>query len=392
LENFDELDSPTATLLIDHLRFVTLSMLRDGLYTSLEALVEAGAFEGPAVVLPERSLGDLEEQLGEPAVAYRNFHPGKDTDVIAGSEAFVGMVLRDLPGIRRSAGDGPGWVSPGVDLEELRQRRCRSIVVVTDYMGTGTQITDFVRSLTRNRTIRSWQSFGWVKLYVVAFASSPAAIERVRRAHDVTDAWMVEAAPTFETAPWSTAIREAVTSLCITKCRLRPSLALGFRKSAGLFVTERGAPNNLPAVLWQDVAGWTPLFRDRPVAPEFAASSADYRGDDSLPDLAKRIGQERLGRNERLRNMRGTSRQLLSALILLNRGNRSAGTLSAELRVSVDRVEALLEFAKSLGFVDAEGRITQGGRKEIAANKAGMRRTTADLTGTDAPYYPSSLR
>ena len=389
MENFDDFDSPTAALLIDHLRFVTLSMLRDGLYTSLDALAEAGAFEAPSVVLPERS---LEEQLGEPAVAYQNFHPGKDTDVIAGSEAFVGMVLRDLPGIRRSTSDGPGWVSPGMDLEELRQRRCRSIVVVTDYMGTGTQVTDFVASLTRNRTIRSWQSFGWVKLYVVAFASSPAAIERVRRARHVTDAWMVEAAPTFETAPWSADIREAVTSLCITKCRLRPSLALGFRKSAGLFVTERGAPNNLPAVLWQDVNRWTPLFRDRTVPPEFAASLTDYRGDDSLPDLAKRIGQERLGRSERLGNMRGTSRQLLSTLILLNRGNRSAATLSAELGVSVDRVEALLEFAKSLRFVDAEGRITQDGRKEIAANKAGLRRTTADLTGTDAPYYPSSLR
>src|SRR6188768_1638774 len=173
LENFDYLDSPTATLLIDHLRFVTLSMLRDGLYTSLEALAEARAFEGPSVVLPERSLGDLEKQLGEPAVAYGNFHPGKDTDVVAGSEAFVGMVLRDLPGIRRSTSDRSGWVSPSMDLEGLRQRRCRSIVVVTDYMGTGTQVTDFVGSLTRNRTIRSWQSFGWVKLYVVAFASSP---------------------------------------------------------------------------------------------------------------------------------------------------------------------------------------------------------------------------
>jgi hypothetical protein len=256
----------------------------------------------------------------------------------------------------------------------------------------GSQVTDFVGSLTRNRTIRSWRSFGWVKLYVVAFASSPAAIERVRRARDVTDAWMVEAAPSFETAPWSADIREAVTSLCLAKCRVRPSLALGFRRSAGLFVTERGAPNNLPAVLWQDVDGWTPLFRDRTVAPEFAASLADYRGDDSLPELAKRIGQERLGRSERLRNMRGTSRQLLAALILLNRGNRSADTLSAELRVPIVRVKALLEFAKSLSFVDAEGRITQDGRDEIAANKGGLRRTTADLAGTDAPYYPSSLR
>lgn len=390
LKNFDDYDAPAATLLIDSLRFVTLSGLRDGLFTTLLDLAATKTFESPAVVLPERSLRD---QSADP-VAYGNFDPGGDIDVTGGSEAFVGTVLRDLPGIRRLGADAEAdWIPPSADLDELRERECRSIVVVTDYIGTGRQILTFIEALTRNKTIRSWRSYRMIKIFAVAFAASPSGLEHVRGARSVSGAWVVEPTATFEQAPWTQTERDAIVELCEAKCRLSPRFALGYNESRGLFVTERGAPNNLPAILWQEVGGWAPLFRERTVETDFARSVGDYRpGRDSLRGLAERVGQQRMGRNERLDNMRLKSSSILRALIQLNRGQRTPETLYAELAVDSREGEALLGFLRAMKFVEEDGKITQRGREEIAANKRGLRRTTAGIIGSDDPYYPFSLR
>src|SRR3954452_8952232 len=67
LANFPETDVPAATLLLDGLRFVTLSALRDGLVSTLSGLLQAGSIEPPVLVLPERGLGDF--VIGERAEA-----------------------------------------------------------------------------------------------------------------------------------------------------------------------------------------------------------------------------------------------------------------------------------------------------------------------------------
>ncbi len=394
LGNFDDADVPAATILLDSIRIVTLSRLWEGLYSHLEELVRSGALETPAVVFPERALKDfgLSVNQRESAAAYRDFDPGSPVAVTPGSEAFVGMMLRDLITVGDRGRQGSPWIPPSASLEEMRRHRCRSLVVVTDYMGTGNQILEFVRALGRNPTIRSWLSFKWVQIHVVAFAASPEAIRRVRKDKDISSASTVEAAPTFETASWQPDVREAIVELCRLKCGLDPRWALGFRESGGLFVTERGAPNNLRAILWQDPRGWIPLFKGRAVPTEFARQVADYRSLEPLPELAERLGQFRLGRNQRLDFMRKASRSLLKALILLRDGHRDIATLAAELGVDVGDAEQLVRCMEQMGWVDSAGTITALGRGEIAANRRGLRRTTAGLTGSDDPYYSQSVR
>lgn len=198
LGNFDGADLPAATILLDSVRLVTLSRLREGLYSRLKELVGSGALGTPAVVFPERALKDfgLPVDRWKSAAAYRDFDPGSPVAVTPGSEAFVGMVLRDLLAVGESERQGSPWIAPSASLEEMRRHRCRSLVVVTDYMGTGNQILKFVQALGRNPTIRSWLSFQWIQIHVVAFAASPEAIRRVRKDKDISSASTVEAAPT----------------------------------------------------------------------------------------------------------------------------------------------------------------------------------------------------
>jgi hypothetical protein len=314
-------------------------------------------------------------------------------NITPGSEGFVGMVLRDFSGVRRSDRDAP-WIRPDADLDCLRAQRCRSIVVVTDYIGSGDSVLKLASAIACHPTVRSWRSFHWLDIYAVAFAGSPTAVTRLRGSRVIGNVWTVEAAPTFATAPWSAEVRTAITDLCFTECRIKPKArwALGYGGSAGLFLTERGAPNNLPAVLWQRRTGWEPLFRDRTVPTSLTRNLAEYRRSSSLAELAERVGQQRLGRNKRLDNMRATSRMVLRSLLLLNRGPRDTLALAAQLAIDVADAEALFECLMQLGLADVTGAITDRGRAEIAANKQGLRQTTAGLTGSSFPYYPHSLR
>jgi hypothetical protein len=116
-----------------------------------------------------------------------------------------------------------------------------------------------------------------------------------------------------------------------------------------------------------------------------------YTAGGVLPEIADRVGQLRVGRNERLSFMRPTSRSLLSTLLLLAAGS-STTALAAQLGVARADAEILVEGLKALGLVSDAGVVTQRGRDEIAANKRGLRRTTANLAGSNATYYPLSLR
>lgn len=389
LENFASVDVPAATLLLEGLRFVSLSELSRGLKERLDSFIADGTIETPALVIPERALEDLgvPEEDRMTAVAYDDFDPEAKLDQLPGSDAFVAALARDVLRL-----DPDQWLRPGGGVEAMRDRRCRSIVILTDYSGSGNRIIRMAGALARNRTIRSWRSRGRIRIHAVAFAASPAADEAVAATKVVARLWAVETAPTFETGPWSPEVRSAIEDLCRTECRLAASWALGYKESAGRFLTERGAPNNLPAVLWQTSGTWKPLFPCRTVPVEVARDLEGSRPSESLSALADRVGQLRVGRNERIKNMRSASRLMLQALLLLGQRRRSRAALAAELSIDTVDTEGLLDTLQMLGFIDEQDSVTSAGRSEINAQKSGLRRTTASLSGNDNVYYPMSLR
>jgi len=392
LENFSQGDLAAATVLLDSIRFVDLDTLRNGLIAELEALRASNRINGPTLLLPERNLKDL---ITDPAVklknavAYENVYPGADISVTPGSEGFVGSLLRDFAAAGRQTPEN-FWIAPDAGLEHLRERRCRTIVLVTDYSGSGTQLLTLAESLFRNKTICSWHSLKLIEIHVLAFAASLGALESLGSSRVINAAHTVEAAPTFETSGWTEEVHEAIIELCNRESRA-PRWSLGFERSTGLFATARGAPNNLPAIFWQRAADWQPLFRGRIVPPKVAEDLAGYQPTEPLPELAARVGQMRIGRNERLKYMRAQSRDLLRALLSLRDSRKNVPALAADLGVPVGRAGKLLEILQVFEFVTATGKVTTAGGREIQAQKRALRRTTANLHGSDEPYYPHAL-
>jgi hypothetical protein len=392
LENFDEADLETASALLDSLRFVSLDELRNDLVSSLESLTADGIFEAPALLLPERNLTHLAE--GKPlnkktAVAYRDFHPGARLSPTAGSEAMIGMVLREFA-VAGTNDSGSPWIPPDATLDTLRRRRCRTIVLVTDYSGSGNQVSVLADAIARHPTIKSWRSLKLIKIHVVAFAASTTALHALRTCSSIDAVHTIEVAPSFETAPWSRKLRLAILDLCLCNSRSKAN-ALGYGQSGGLLATVRRAPNNLPAVFIQ-TSDWAALFPNRKVTPEVAADLSGYQADESVTALAGRVGQVRISQSKRLAYMRPASRELIRALLLVRLSAQTPEELAGALGASLPRTKSLIGTLNNLGFVDSNLRITAEGRKEIVAQKRARRYTTAALEGSDATYYPHSLK
>jgi len=394
LANFVDVDVPTATMLLDGLRFASLSTLSAGLRARLHELISAEKIEAPAIAVPERAISGfiLREGSGDPPTAFDDFLPGGPMKVTPGSEGLVGRLLRDFAPAGSNSSDGV-WIAPDANLERLRAQKCRSVVIATDYIGSGDQILALARAITRNRTIRSWRSLGLFKIYAVAFAATPAALDRLREADEVDNAWSVEAAPSLETAGlgWTKEAREAIQELCLTETRIDKKWALGWGDTAGLFASEHSVPNNLPAVFWQRKA-WRPLFPRREIPIEVAQQFGDLRPSPPLPELATRVGQLRIGRNRRIDSMPQMSELLLKLLLLIAQKPRTTESFAAQLGIDVEDVVSLRKSLEQLSLVDTAGSITDRGRQEIDAQKRARRWTTAEISGSDEPYYPRSLR
>lgn len=339
LSNFLPEDQPTARTLLDSVTFVRLGTIRRNLQAFLQTLLTDQKIIAPAMAVAALSIEDLPQpEPGRPHVAFSTFGLGDRISATPGSEGLIGNLIRDL--LRAPADTNRPWLPPTSNLESLRQQRCRSIVIVTDYSGTGTQLWSYAKTLVRHPSIRSWRSGGLLRIHAVAFAATPASFEMPRRPRSPLDQlWAAETAPTFGDRPWTAGERAAVERLCrLYAQRGHRNEALGYKSSRGLFATEAGVPNNLPFVLRQRGGNWSPFFDGRTVPAELAGELGDYAPQLDSDQLIASTGQVRLARLPPSRNTRRVSNDLLMVLALLNRRARSAAEVSAITGLGLQRV------------------------------------------------------
>lgn len=299
LANFSSGDIDPARQLLDSLRFVSLSDVRAELQIRLLSLIEQRKIELPALLISALSVEDinLREDPKVPPVAFKNFQPDDPINVIPGSEGFVGNLIRDL--VSPGSVGADKLLAPSTTLNELRDKRCRSIVVITDYTGSGTQLRNYGMILVRHPTLRSWRSYGLLRIHALSYAGSSQALAMIQRGKGPFDrVWTVEIAPSFQDAPWTADQRKAIETICARYVpRKNRTRALGFRDSAGLFATDASVPNNIPLILRQVRPNWDPFFEGRTVPPDLFKELRTYAPDENLKDVATRIGQPRCKRS-----------------------------------------------------------------------------------------------
>jgi hypothetical protein len=383
VENFRLDERRAATLLIDSLRVISSSRFRIVMSSALRSAIDD--LHGPLGVYPAREL-PRKMHLGP---LYPLDHPYADTP---GSEGIVGNIIRDVVGRRPKLRHAAAYST----LDALKRWKVRTLLLVDDYSGSGDQLVKYVDAWANHPTIKSWHSYGLLRINVLTMAMSMTALQRLRQHKFVQEVQYVELGGDFGSVAWTVEERKSVENLCL-RYAFKREYALGYNNACGLLVLHHTVPNNLPCVLWQaecpKLPGWVPLFAERVMSPQQQDELDDYRLETDAKRIAHVIHQVQLG--EALEVQQDpTLRIFLLVLGALQLGYRDPVKLEALLGLTRESTLRTLDACRGLQLIDADNRLTDAGRAELrrARTRTKAIQSWVARSGSDAPYYPVALR
>lgn len=149
--------------------------------------------------------------------------------------------------------------------DEIRASKVRALVIVTDFIGSGERALTMLSSLWRVRSIRSWASYKFIKLFVVCVSGTERGIENIERHPSKPTVIKAFPCPTIWSS-FSSAEAAAMKDLC-KRYGSFDEQPLGHKETGALIAFEHSAPNNMPAIFIKSCQlksrPWTPLFSKR---------------------------------------------------------------------------------------------------------------------------------
>ena len=390
LDNFSTGDRTLATRLLDAFVLDSWTIARASLLELVRTEIGLAGSAGTVWVLPAMDSGDIRraKTIGrfEPLTAFQNFEPGMDIPSMPGSEGLIGHLLRDI--------QGKGVLPPSAPISKLRQKRVRTIIVVSDTIETGGQVGKYIQALLRNPTLKSWRSFHWIKVVVVAYAVSRDG-ERAISDHVFVDSLrFVRHAPTIQSLPWTSQDIEAALRLCVDYGY--GTDRLGYGDHGGLFGFQDRVPNTVPRIFRQRDGDWAPLFAGGGGRQVTSGMIRELASSSEMPvahdEIVAAVRQERLSISIR-KHQRESNRDVLAALALLRTSPQRVDILGIALNMTQVEVEGLMAYLRTQGWIDHTHNLTESGIAELAAGKRKPRRVEPRRTDVNpVPYYPESLR
>jgi len=386
LEHFATADQSVAVRLIDSLEIhdhvEIMSDLKNEL--TLRSVDSPDLF--PAGLVAIRSLEDL--PAAPTHVAYDTYNPGLSFASLPGSEADIGAMSRGL------VDNSPElFLSPELDISELKHKAARSLLLVTDYSGSGKQAARFAATFTQNSTIASWISYKLISIHVLSYASSLAASQLLRQQKHVTFQ-TITTAKSAHSANWSMDQRAEIEELCVKYADPSlPEQALGYGDSFGLYLSNFRVPNNLPQILIRAHGAWPGLFPNRSLPDGFYKELPSYRPALSLPQTLRNLGAEDIAVKLESSRRPVPGLRALAALHLLDYGmtdDQVFGMLQLS-DADLDKLKTTLMF---LQLIDIDFRVTKAGRQELSnARRTGFKpqRYKHEPSGP-VDYLPTQLR
>lgn len=309
-----------------------------------------------------------------------------------GSEARVAAMIRNLCKRKK------GKLLNHPDISTMRERRCKKIVFVDDFIGSGKRVNDYLDSFWRERTIVSWMSLKYLEFSVVAYSGTIEGIERVCHHKSRPVISIVRSCPTLFSMPWIKPQRSAVVDLCNkygSRAHKNRRMYFGFRGTMGMLIFEHGCPNNVPAILWGSYSSsdmWEPLFPNRSVAAEEGSIFPHeiVRGDPISTLLD--VGQKRLAKSDIFNRLTEEGRIVILILGLLAKGQRKNSSLSFVTGLDEADCEAVLEKCVDWELITLTRRLRPKGLKELQAARETQRNSKKYVDIGSDYYYPSKLR
>jgi hypothetical protein len=383
LAQFAAADRKTAKRLLDCLTLVSHSEFERGL-TQL-VIEESEKIESPV------ALYAVKEQ--DPRVS---FFQDATTEIDAvdrgsdlGSEARVAAIVRNL------AKAHPKKYLNHPTLKRIKDEKCRAIIALDDFIGSGERTTEFLASMWLSATLRSWHSYKLTRFLSLAYSGTTQGVGRVNRTRSKPTVFLHRSCPTFSDIPWSQQTKEDVIRLCEKYGRKTSDAmtSLGFDDTMATIVFEHGCPDNAPAILWSDnKSKWRPLFPNRVVMPKEASAFPDKIAPATLAPLLIEIGQNELALSNSAENPTPLKANIITVLGLAASGFSSRAAIAYATGTSVNECGLLLDECVRRGFLTHLLRLTRAGKAEIKSVIGKLARNKGVPSKGTNEYYPRQLR
>lgn len=395
LGQFEGYDESVARRLLERLRYVTA----DEFQTQLSQLILSRRTEQgePIALYAERKVGSrngvahrlFKETRKKPNRAYgagpppvRSQHAGRHE---TGSEGIVANIITQIARRHRQAFlDHPG-------PDQIRRRKARRFILVTDFIGSGDQSSLYLDAAWRVASNKSWRSGRFLSFEVVCYSATAHGLKVLLEHPCRPIVSQVNACPTL--ASFQPYGDEDLISLCL---RYGPNDSetkiprLGYGALGALIAFAHGMPNNAPRLLFTKGRKWLPLFPHRVTS---GARRQDYH--DKRARLAHRLELLREKKIAELALRAGLDPNAdLTLLVLaaLKRRPRTAEAVSARTEIGIAEAKAAMQRARAAGWLDDVNRLTPRAYQELEYLRRSSGGKTTRYMWNDAPYFPSSLR
>lgn len=273
--------------------------------------------------------------------------------------------------------------------EQIRAKRVRHMVIVTDFVGSGNRIRRMLASLWQVRSIRSWHSGKYIRIWVVCYSGTPIGLSNVQNHPSRPGVVQVVECPTLDNA-FDARHAVALKDLCnrYGEFHDRP---LGYGDVGALIAFEHSCPNNAPAVFIEastsHIATWQPMFEKRSTIKLARANALTPEHVETL--ALETLQYPAITTAPAYRNASRKKRNIILLLAALSRRNRHTSELVSILHMPLWELSDALSEATALGLVDAHRRLTKVGLKKI---RALAHKGTPVAPPSKNHYYPSVLR
>lgn len=377
LQQFQVVDREVARQLLRRLTLVSHSQFETNLQKTIGSVLER--------IGPE-NCGLFAVTELRPAAA-----SGKARRVPGSSADRVAHILENVSRVRGAR------VSFNPTVDAMRAERVKNIVLVDDFIGSGDRISSYWHNLVP-RSVKSWLSYKWTKLWVVVYAGLASGLNATRRTLPVSKERLLTVIP--ERDP-RLGLTEAMRDLAYKYgAALRKSAWYGYSGGGGTVIFQHGCPNNTPAILWAQRTRFKPIFPNRGIPPEL---SDCFSGSDAYAtaEVLWTFKQYRLALalldDLRRQNASGDEWQLAIALgLAASYGKWSDVKLQSQLGLPHDDIGRLRRFSYSLGAINIQDhRLTPFGRDLVDRFKLDKKpkrkpRSSRSLPSLQDLYYPDS--
>ncbi len=313
--------------------------------------------------------------------------PTNNCKLIVGSEGIVSWLISEI------CMENPNKFISHPSPDQIRKKKVRKFVLVTDILGSGNRVYEYLESVWRVASVKSWSSLKYVSFGVVAFTGTEAGIKIVKNHKSKTSIDVVIPCPTIVTE-FDEITSSRIKEMCIyydpvDNDRIE---SLGYKGSGALIAFSHGCPNNVPRLLYKPGRkSWKPIFSKRKTSAQRHIFS-EKENDAELRKLLERMHETRLQKGDWIPAYSKEGRKLLILLAALRRGPRFNEALARKTGLTIPEIEILIEKVTRWGWVSETRLLMKTGKGQLAyARKTTIKKVKMNQEENDT-YYPKLLR